>query len=57
MQTYKHTLIGNNEIAKWWPHQLNLKILTQNCTALQPTDTDFSYKEAFQTLDLQALHG
>ena len=55
MRTYKHTLTGNNEIAKWWPHQLNLKILTQNCTELKPTDTNFSYKEAFQTLDFEAL--
>jgi len=55
MQTYKHTLIGNNEVAKWWPHQLNLRILTQNCTELKPTHADFSYKEAFQTLDFQAL--
>lgn len=55
MKTYKHTLIGSNEIAKWWPNQLNLKILTQNCSELQPTDTDFSYQEAFQSLDMQTL--
>jgi catalase-peroxidase len=35
----------------WWPNQLNLKVLR----GTDPTDPDFSYAEAFKTLDLDAL--
>ena len=55
MKAYKHTLLGENEVAKWWPNQLNLKILTQNPPALKPTHSDESYKEAFTKLDFTQL--
>jgi len=55
MKAYKHALLGENEVAKWWPNQLNLKILTQNPPTLKPTHTDESYKEAFAKLDFAQL--
>ena len=55
MKTYKHTLLGENEVAKWWPNQLNLKILTQNPPTLKPTHNDTSYKESFKKLNFTQL--
>lgn len=55
MKIYKHTLLGENEVAKWWPNQLNLKILTQNPPTLKPTPSDTSYKESFNKLDFTQL--
>lgn len=39
----------------WWPNQLNLKILHQNSSLLNPMDEDFDYREAFERLDYQAV--
>ena len=39
----------------WWPEQLNLKILNQNSSNVNPMDPNFSYAEAFQSLDLDEL--
>lgn len=39
----------------WWPNQLNLKILHQNSSKLNPMDADFNYREEFKKLDLQAV--
>lgn len=55
MQLYKHTIIDGNDIAKWWPNQLNLKILTQNNTYLKPVTQTFSYKKAFEALPFEEL--
>lgn len=46
---------GGNIIKKWWPDQLNLKILHQNRNAILPYDKDFGYKEAFAKLDYDKL--
>ncbi|WP_457749448.1 catalase/peroxidase HPI [Sulfurimonas sp.] len=54
-EAYKHTLQGSNEVAKWWPNQLNLKILTQNPASLKPTEDNFSYADAFNELDYEEL--
>ncbi|MGR3434482.1 MAG: hypothetical protein ACU0CO_06270, partial [Shimia sp.] len=35
----------------WWPEQLNLKVLRSD----DPMGASFSYAEAFQTLDLDAV--
>ena len=40
---------------QWWPDQLNLKMLHQNPPTSNPMGEDFSYAEAFKTLDLDAL--
>jgi catalase-peroxidase len=39
----------------WWPEQLNLKVLNQNSSNVNPMDPNFSYAEAFQSLDLDEL--
>jgi catalase-peroxidase len=39
----------------WWPHQLNLKILSQHSDKVNPFEKDFNYSEEFQKLDYEAL--
>jgi len=39
----------------WWPNQLNLKILNQNCPMSNPMGKEFNYAEEFKKLDLKAL--
>lgn len=39
----------------WWPNQLNLNILKQHDSKINPMDSDFNYAEEFKTLDLEAL--
>ena len=39
----------------WWPNQLNLNILKQNSSLVDPMDEDFDYGEAFKSLDLAAV--
>jgi len=39
----------------WWPNQLNLKILHQNCPASSPMGKTFNYAEEFKKLDLKAV--
>jgi len=41
--------------AGWWPNQLNLKFLHQHCPLSDPMDKEFNYREAFKTLDLDAV--
>ena len=41
---------------RWWPNQLNLKILHQNSPLSDPMGGEFNYAEEFKTLDLDALH-
>jgi catalase-peroxidase len=39
----------------WWPNRLNLKILAKNPVVANPLGEEFSYGEAFKTLDLGAV--
>ncbi len=39
----------------WWPNQLNLKILHQNCPLSNPMGAAFNYAEEFKKLDVEAL--
>ena len=39
----------------WWPNQLNLQVLHQHSPRSNPMGEDFSYAEAFQGLDVEAL--
>jgi catalase-peroxidase len=39
----------------WWPDRLNLKILAKNPAVANPLGEEFSYAEAFETLDLAAV--
>ena len=46
---------GSSANQKWWPDQINLKILNQNAPQVRPLEDDFDYAEAFKSLDLDAL--
>lgn len=39
----------------WWPNQLDLSVLRQNSSMSNPMGEDFNYKEAFNSLDYNAL--
>ncbi|MSN25301.1 MAG: catalase/peroxidase HPI [Geobacter sp.] len=39
----------------WWPNQLNIKMLHQNSSMIDPMGKEFNYAEEFKKLDLQAL--
>ena len=39
----------------WWPNQIDLSVLHAHSAVSNPMDEDFDYKEAFKTLDLDAL--
>ncbi|MFG3257467.1 catalase/peroxidase HPI [Streptomyces sp. NPDC048172] len=43
---------GNRQ---WWPDRLNLKILAKNSPVTNPMGEEWSYAEAFKTLDLPAV--
>ena len=40
---------------RWWPNQLNLKMLHQNPPQADPMGADFNYAEEFETIDLAEL--
>jgi catalase-peroxidase len=46
---------GARTNADWWPNQLNLKILHQNSSLVDPMDKEFNYAEEFKSLDLHAV--
>jgi catalase-peroxidase len=39
----------------WWPNQLRLDMLHQNCSKSSPMGEDFSYAKEFESLDLKAV--
>lgn len=39
----------------WWPDQLDLSVLNKHKARVNPMDESFSYREAFQSLDVEAL--
>jgi catalase-peroxidase len=51
----RHTAAGTQSNAKWWPNQLNLKILHQNTPETRPYSNTFDYAKAFDSLDYEAL--
>ncbi len=55
MGAHRHTVAGAPTNARWWPDQLNLKILHQNSTLSDPMDKEFDYAKEFKTLDLNAV--
>ncbi|MEM1147592.1 MAG: catalase/peroxidase HPI [Pseudomonadota bacterium] len=40
---------------RWWPEQLNVKILNQNAPQVSPLEDDFDYVKEFESLDYDAL--
>ncbi len=51
----RQTAGGGTRNRDWWPNQLKLNILRQQSSLSDPLDPSFSYAEAFQKLDLQAV--
>ncbi|MEM7546756.1 MAG: catalase/peroxidase HPI [Pseudomonadota bacterium] len=50
-----HMASGSTANQHWWPEQLNLKMLHQNTPESDPMGKDFSYAEAFRSLDLDEV--
>ncbi len=51
----RHTVAGAPTNARWWPDQLNLKILHQHSSLSDPMDKEFDYAKEFKSLDLHAV--
>lgn len=45
----------NKSVMDWWPNALNLDILSQHDTKVNPMGADFNYQEALKSLDVAAL--
>ena len=52
---YRHTAASAMSIKDWWPNMLNLDILSQNSTKVDPMGEEFDYAEEFKSLDYEAL--
>ncbi|MBN9430770.1 MAG: catalase/peroxidase HPI, partial [Burkholderiales bacterium] len=46
---------GGSTNRDWWPNQLNLKVLHQHSSKVDPMDEDFDYAKEFNSLDLAAV--
>ena len=54
-RTSKHISGSGTTNRDWWPNQLNLRILHQNSSMINPMGEKFKYAEEFKKLDLEAL--
>jgi len=54
-RTGKATAGSGTSNRDWWPNQLNLKMLNQNSSLINPMGEEFNYAEEFKKLDLEAL--
>jgi len=53
--TMNHAAGGGTGNRDWWPNLLNLSVLRQHSTMVDPMDADFNYTEEFKKLDLEAV--
>ena len=53
--TLHQTAGGGTTNKDWWPNALNLNILRQHSSLVNPMDPDFDYAEAFKDLDYAGL--
>ena len=51
----KHPAGKGTSNRDWWPNSLNLKILNQHSSLVDPMDEKFNYAEEFKKLDLDAI--
>ena len=51
----KHPAGRGTSNRDWWPNSLNLKILSQNSSLVDPMGKKFDYKKEFKKLNLKAL--
>ncbi len=54
-QVLRHGAGGGTSNRDWWPNTLNLGILRQHSSLVDPMDEDFNYAEEFKSLDLDAV--
>ena len=52
-QSSAQTSVPDNDY--WWPNQLSLEPLNTNTSHLNPMADDFSYREAYESLDMDSL--
>ena len=52
-QSSAQTSVPNNDY--WWPNQLSLEPLNTEASHLNPMGDDFSYREAYESLDMDSL--
>ncbi|PJA33298.1 MAG: catalase/peroxidase HPI [Zetaproteobacteria bacterium CG_4_9_14_3_um_filter_53_7] len=52
---FNHTAAQSTSNSDWWPNQLNLDVLRQHDSKSDPMGDGFSYAEAFNSLDLEAV--
>ncbi len=52
---FHHAAGDSSSNRKWWPEQLDLKVLHQNSSLSDPLAGTFDYAQAFNRLDLPAL--
>ncbi len=50
-----HGDTGNTANQRWWPNQLNLKVLNQNAPQTDPMGETFDYAAEFKTIDFKGL--
>lgn len=53
--TLKHGAGHGTSNRDWWPNSLNLGILRQHSSLVDPTDENYNYAEEFKSLDLTAV--
>ena len=46
---------GSSANRRWWPEQIDLKVLNQNSPLIDPMAVDFNYAEEFKSLDLDEV--
>ncbi len=51
----KHSTGKGQTNKDWWPNSLNLKILSQHSSMVNPMDKGFNYKKEFKKLNFKAL--
>tara|TARA_Y100000590_G_scaffold341170_1_gene389249 strand:- start:17179 stop:19380 length:2202 start_codon:yes stop_codon:yes gene_type:complete len=51
----KHPAGKGTSNKDWWPNSLNLKILCQHSSLVDPMEKEFNYAEEFKKLDLDAV--
>lgn len=49
------SLSGGTQNRDWWPKQLRVDLLNQHSSKSNPLGTSFDYREAFKSLDYEAL--
>ena len=51
----QHIAASTSANQRWWPNQLNLKVLNQNAPQVSPMNDTFNYVEEFKDVDLEEL--